>query len=444
MRDEILNHSTAALSVHQYADTQCRAAIFQRTFIGTQMVNYFGSTINLQQIMAVMVYCNFRHLQRAFAATLQCHDESEGAMDGQRALHLRLFGHWSRMLFSVVDNFGDPIESDDEFWVRFGNLKGIAMMDTALDLQSVHSVTNDPLTLVGKGGGTVVVGDGGGSASSSSSSWSSSEDVMAVIGAQRMGSLYFDASLVSEYPFECEVLLGPSQHLEVRSVTVEGHDCRTYFGAMYIMDAFIGHRLGFDFAKYPKYGQYLCDVIAATMQFVEGGHATELGVGQRLCYEYWGNKKQLFWRMRSFVENATISYLRSHFVTEQVVQQEEDDDDNCSIDQWTEVKAFHFVNTAMLFPNMESIEIQELVLSRFLCDALLELVSLLEDPDAEVRCGRKLERVQLCGADDADCRHYIEFMEEDLERYRQHFGQMNWEFDASKSGIWLFTKMTPK
>ena len=101
----------------------------------------------------------------------------------------------------------------------------------------------------------------------------------------------------------------------------------------------------------------------------------------------------LFWNMQEFRENVSISYLWRHFVTEQVV--EDDAGSSCSIDEWTEVKAFHFVNTAMLFPNMESIEIQELDLSRFLCDALLELVTLLEDPDAQIRCGRKLERVRV-------------------------------------------------
>lgn len=119
------------------------------------------------------------------------------------------------------------------------------------------------------------------------------------------------------------------------------------------------------------------------------------------------------------------------------------DGDECSIEEMTVVKAFHFVNTAMLFPNVEIIEIQQIDLCRFLCDALLELVTLLEDESAEIKCGRKLKRVQLCGADDDD-RQYLEFMEEDLERYTEHFEQLNWSFDASRTGIWLFTKKETK
>merc|ERR1712217_276992 len=84
------------------------------------------------------------------------------------------------------------------------------------------------------------------------------------------------------------------------------------------VDAFIGHRLGFKFANHPKYEGYLRDVIRATMQYIEGGH--RLGIGQRLCYQYWENKRHLFWNMAIFRENVTIPYLRSHFITENVVE----------------------------------------------------------------------------------------------------------------------------
>merc|ERR1712190_286542 len=168
------------------------------------------------------------------------------------------------------------------------------------------------------------------------------------------------------------------------------------------------------------------------MQYLRDGHS--LGVGQRLCYRYWENKKQLFWNMKEFREHVTISNVRSHFLMEKVVENGYfGDGDECSVEEMTVVKAFHFVNTAMLFPNVEIIEIQQIDLCRFLCDALLELVTLLEDESAEIKCGRKLKRVQLCGADDDD-RLYLEFMEEDLERYAEHFEQLNWSFDASRTG----------
>jgi len=460
MRDEILHHPTAGLSEQQYLDTQFRAAIFQRTFIGTQMVNFFQKSINLQQLIAVMVYCNFYALRQAFSATLHCHNLDDDELDALRASHCRQFHHWSRTLFSVVDNFGDPIDGDTVFMVRFLNFKRVAMMDTLFNLQSVYSVTNarfvltddsaensfsendgdrDSIHSIPSRNGTPQ--RGGSKRRQSVDADHCAEDVVAVIGAQRMGSLYFDASLLSEYPNENEILLGPSQHLEIRNLIVDGYDCQTYFAAIYVMDALIGHRLGFDFAEHAKYEEYLRDVIRAAMRYIEQTDAA-LSIGQRLCYEYWVNKKQLFWNMRQFAENVRSQYLRSHFVVEKVV---EDDGgvSTSSIDEWTVVKAFHFVNTAMLFPNVESIEIQEMDLSRYLVDALLDLVTLLEDQNADVRCGRKLRRVQLCGANDED-RHYLQFMEEDLERYIEHFEGLNWSFDASRTGIWLFTKRTAR
>ena len=108
-----------------------------------------------------------------------------------------------------------------------------------------------------------------------------------MIGAQRLGSLYFDVSLLSDYPHEDEVLLRPSEHLEICNLIIDDYDCSLYFGAMYIMDALTGHRLSFDYQQHENYQMYLTDVIRNTLHYVDG--QINLEYGQKLCYHYWEN-----------------------------------------------------------------------------------------------------------------------------------------------------------
>eukprot|EP01084_Bolivina_argentea_P012484 23375_1 len=79
---------------------------------------------------------------------------------------------------------------------------------------------------------------------------------MVVIGAKRLGSLYFDVSLLSDYPYENEILIGPSQHLEIRNIIINNYDNQMYFNGMYIMDAIIGHKLGFNYKENINYQIY--------------------------------------------------------------------------------------------------------------------------------------------------------------------------------------------
>eukprot|EP01084_Bolivina_argentea_P012485 23376_1 len=135
---------------------------------------------------------------------------------------------------------------------------------------------------------------------------------MVVIGAKRLGSLYFDVSLLSDYPYENEILIGPSQHLEIRNIIINNYDNQMYFNGMYIMDAIIGHKLGFNYKENINYQTYLSQIITNTMQYVhqnihDNSNKAEksfhkLQFGQKLCYHYWENKNKLILNGKTFLE----------------------------------------------------------------------------------------------------------------------------------------------
>lgn len=416
MKDELINHPIAGISKYQYADVAARAAVFQNTFIGRQMVNFFGKHINLQQIIACMAYTNYVDLQKAFTSTLHSHNEDDETLEAKRKSHCKLFWHFSKILFSVVDNFGDPLEKDCQHFVTFENYKTILLNNLHFGTECIYSTTSDKLAFAKDILATDHTKD-----KIDIDEDEKKNEIIAVIGARRLGSLYFDVSLLSDYPHENEVLLGPSEHLEIRNLIVNDYDCSLYFGAMYIMDALTGHRLSFDYQENENYQMYLTDVIKNTLHYVDG--QIELEFGQKLCYHYWENKSILRWNIREFMENISIEQLKKYFLT---------------INASKDLISFHFVNTIMLFPNVKQIEINEIALNVFLCDNLLELIGILTKKNDSIHCGQKLKRIQLFG--DENDKHYVEFIENKFDEYVIKFKELSWSFTIESDGNWLFLK----
>eukprot|EP01083_Nonionella_stella_P074740 202859_1 len=395
MKDELTKHPHG-LSIHQYADATIRAAIFKQTFIGRQMLNFFGKHINLQQVLAVMCYTNYMDLQKAFGATLHCHNLEYDAMESLRKSHCELFWHWSKMLFSVVDQFGDPIEKDCEFLCKLSNISQLRMRDLSLYTECIYSVSSslDKLPF----------GD--------------CDPLLVSIGAKRLGSLYFDASLLSDYPHENEVLLGPSQHLEIRNVIMNHYDNEIYFGAMYLMDALIGHKLSFDYDANEQYQTYLTQIIRTTMSYLDGV-ISELQSGTKICYEYWQNKRILRLNMKRFMQHISMEQLLQYvWIKDDASQQ----------------ISFHWINIVMLFPNVERIEVSDIDLNAWLCDRLLQLIQTLNGTaDHPIYCGQKLIAIQLFG-------NRNDFIQPSFNEYAAKFDQLNWLFQLQTEGNWLITK----
>merc|ERR1712079_554075 len=89
----------------------------------------------------------------------------------------------------------------------------------------------------------------------------------------------------------------------------------------------------------------------------------KLELGQKMCYHYWENKTRLRWNITYFIKNISSQQLTKYFL----------------IKNENELISFHFVNTVMLFPNVEQIEINQIHLNVFLCEKLLQLIQIVNN-----------------------------------------------------------------
>jgi len=219
--------------------------------------------------------------------------------------------------------------------------------------------------------------------------------VIAVIGAQRLGSLYFDVSLLSDYPQESEVIMGPSDHLEIRNLIINGYDMEIYFDAIYIMDALIGHKLSFDFKQNESNQMYLCQIIENVLN---NDDIEEKGgeFGQKICSHYWSNKTRLRWNIKQFIDDISAEQLEQLFL---IKHQHKETQDN--------LISFHFINGVILFPNVEEIQIDHIDLNVFVCDDLLQFMQTLNNNNDY---GHNLNKIQLFG--DENNKHYLQFIDE--------------------------------
>eukprot|EP01084_Bolivina_argentea_P020584 38274_1 len=184
---EITTNTTHHLSMVEYNDWYEKAEGYFNSYYCKQMPAYMGDAITIEQLLAVMIYCGADELQRTLTETYRKNGDTES--DKNLKIRHSEFSNWGSLLLNTINYFGKEVNKSGIKTFYHG-------IDHEMTFQSTVAFFNGPLS-------------------------TSSEYQVALVFATRTNSsgliielehldgshaCFFDCAWLSEYPYESEKL----------------------------------------------------------------------------------------------------------------------------------------------------------------------------------------------------------------------------------------------